>query len=99
VEACPSALKNKDGDPSVSTCAKTKICWLSTLSIWLEYRVLKCSTCKLHWVIHAWRLLDRVGFNRAHLCFSLTVWFQRKHFKALLAGAAVLAENAMAGEI
>jgi hypothetical protein len=41
------------------------------------------STNELHWAIHA--CLDRVGFGRAHPCFSLTVWFQREHFEALLA--------------
>jgi hypothetical protein len=33
---------------------------------------------------HAWRLLDRMGFGRAHPCFYLTIWFQREHCEALL---------------
>ena len=40
---------------------------------------------QLHWAIHAWRLLDRVEFGRAHPCFTLAVWFQRERFEALLA--------------
>ena len=39
----------------------------------------------LHWAIHAWSLPNRVGFGRAHPCISLTVWFQRERFEALLA--------------
>jgi hypothetical protein len=40
---------------------------------------------ELHWAIHAWRLMDRVIFGRAHPCFYLTVWFQRECFEALQA--------------
>jgi hypothetical protein len=40
---------------------------------------------KLHRAIHAWRLLDQVGFGCAHSCFSLTFLFQRELFKVLLA--------------
>jgi hypothetical protein len=39
----------------------------------------------LHGAFYAWSLPDRVGFGRSHPCFALTVWFQRKRFKALLA--------------
>jgi hypothetical protein len=29
----------------------------------------------LHGAFHAWSLPDRVGFDRAHPCFTRTVWF------------------------
>ena len=51
----------------------------------LDGRVPEGSAGELHWVIHAWRLLDRVVFGRTHPCFYLTVWFQRERFEALLA--------------
>ena len=35
--------------------------------------------------VYVWRLLDRMVFGRAHPCFTLTVWFQRERFEALLA--------------
>jgi hypothetical protein len=54
-------------------------------SFWLQCLVPKVSTGKLHWAIHAWRLLDRMGFGLADPCFSLTVWFHRERFEALLA--------------
>jgi hypothetical protein len=38
----------------------------------------------LHGAFYAWSLSDRVGFSRAHPCFTLTVWFQRERFEALL---------------
>jgi hypothetical protein len=71
--------------------------------IWLEYRVPQGSTGKLQGAIHAWRLLDRVGFGCAHPCFSLTVWFQRERFEALwlliswsmVSRSMVLVENVM----
>ena len=58
---------------------------LARLSIWLPWRVPEGSAGELHWAIHAWRLLDRVGFGRAHPCFTLAVWFQRERFEAVLA--------------
>jgi hypothetical protein len=54
-------------------------------SFWLQCRVPEGFAGELHWAIHAWRLLDRVEFGRAHPCFSLTVWFERGRFEALLA--------------
>jgi hypothetical protein len=39
----------------------------------------------LHEAFYAWSLPDRVGFGRAHPCFTLTVWFQRERLEALLA--------------
>jgi hypothetical protein len=107
VGAYSSALKNKGEGPRVSTCAKTKIRLFLPPSIWLKCRVSQGSTDKLHWTIHAWRLLDRAGFGRAHPCFSLTVWFQRERLKASLAvntmehisRSIVLTENVMAAEI
>jgi hypothetical protein len=39
----------------------------------------------LHGMFYAWSLPDRVGFGHAHPCFTLTVWFQRERFEALLA--------------
>jgi hypothetical protein len=52
---------------------------------WLQCHVPEGFASELHWAIHAWRLLDRVGFGRAHPYFSLTVWFERGCFEALLA--------------
>jgi hypothetical protein len=37
-----------------------------------------------HGAFYAWSLPDQVGFGRAHLSFTLTVWFQREHLEALL---------------
>lgn len=42
-------------------------------SIWLKCRVPEGSAGEIHWAIHAWRLLDRLGFGREHSCFSLAV--------------------------
>jgi hypothetical protein len=38
----------------------------------------------LHGAFYTWSLSDRVGFGRAHLYFTLIVWFQRDRFEALL---------------
>jgi hypothetical protein len=38
----------------------------------------------LHGAFYAWSLPDQVGFGSAHASFTLTVWFQREHFEALL---------------
>jgi hypothetical protein len=43
-------------------------------SFWVQCLVLEGSTGELHWVIHAWILLDRVSFGRAQPYFSPTIW-------------------------
>jgi hypothetical protein len=76
--------QNNGGCPRVPTHAKMKICRLGVPSIWLECRVPEGFTSELHWAFHAWRLLNRVGFDHAHPYFSLAVWFQRERCEALL---------------
>jgi hypothetical protein len=48
---------------------------------------------------HAWRLLDWMGFGRAHPCFYLTVWFQREHCEALLAVTIMQRDFSFHGEV
>ena len=84
VGVCRSRANN-GGGPRVPPCIKMKTCQMLSPSIWLPWRVPEGSAGELHWAIHAWRLLDRVGFGRAHSCFTLAVWFQRERFESLLA--------------
>jgi hypothetical protein len=46
-------------------------------SIWLKCHVPEGSTSKLHWALHACRLLDQMGFGRARLCFICPFGFRR----------------------
>jgi hypothetical protein len=48
---------------------------------------------------HAWRLLDRMGFGRAHPYFYLTVWFQRERCEALLAVTIMRSDFSFHGEV
>ena len=103
----PARLKNNGGGPRVSLAARRRSAGCLSPLIWLEGRVSEGSADELHWAIHAWRLLDRMVFDRAHRCFTLTVWFQRERFEAPLAVFSwstlsrfmVLAANVMKGEI
>jgi hypothetical protein len=79
------ARLNKGGDPWVPSHAKMKISRMPVRIDLTEVRVPEGFVSMIHWAHHAWRLLIRKGFIRAHPCFSLTVWFQRECFEALLA--------------
>lgn len=73
------------GGPRVPTRAEILI---DRMHVPIDLAAVSCSgrlRRELPWAIHAGRLLDRVGFGRAHPCFSLTVWFQRERCEALLA--------------
>jgi hypothetical protein len=48
---------------------------------------------------HAWRLLDWVGFGRAHPCFYLTVWFQWECCEALLIVSTMRRDFLFHGEV
>jgi hypothetical protein len=48
---------------------------------------------------HAWRLLDRMGFGRAHPCFYLTILFQRERCEALLTVSSMRRDFSFHGEV